>query len=105
MCEVAAERGVFCRGFQRWHDEEFHRRWKPVLGESTHLSRAQMERLANLWQLVEQARCGVTLACDAQTVAGRPCRGWDEFSEVTLARFCSEILGRNVAVALTADRG
>jgi hypothetical protein len=102
MCEVAADRNIFCRGFRRWHEAEFHRKWKAVLGQSTHLSRAQMERLANIWQLSEQIRCRASLACDAQTIAHGPCRGWDEFSNETLARFCDEILGRNVIV--TKDR-
>jgi hypothetical protein len=98
MCEVAADQGIFCRGFRRWHDAEFHRRWKPALGRSTHLSRPQIERLANVWQLAEQVRCRVPLACDVQTDLRGPCRGWNEFSDETLARYCWEILGRNVIV-------
>jgi len=99
MCEVAAERGIFCRGFRRWHEAEFHKKWKAVLGQSTHLTRAQMERLANIWQLSEQIRCRVGLACDAQTISPGACRGWNEFSNEALGRFCDEILGRNVVVA------
>jgi hypothetical protein len=98
MCQVAAERRIFCRGFQRWHDHEFHVRWKPILGESTHLTRPQMEELANLWQLTEQVRMRVDLACDAQAICHGACRGWSEFSNETLARYCYEILGHNVVV-------
>jgi hypothetical protein len=98
MCQVAAECGIFCRGFRRWHDGEFHRRWKGVLGQSNHLTRPQMEEFANIWQLSEQIRCRVGLACDAQTIAPGPCRGWDEFPNETLARFCSDILGKSVIV-------
>jgi hypothetical protein len=98
MCQVAAERRIFCRGFQRWHDSEFHDRWKAILGESTHLTRPQMEELANLWQLTEQIRTRVGLACDAQAMHHGACRGWDEFSNETLARYCNEVLGRNVVV-------
>jgi len=99
MCQVAAERGIFCRGFRRWHDHEFHERWKAIIGQSTHLTRAQMEELANIWQLSEQIRFRVCLACDAQTISHGACRGWDEFSNEALGRFCEEILGRNVVVA------
>jgi hypothetical protein len=99
MCQVAADRGIFCRGFRRWHEAEFHRKWKSVLGQSTHLTRAQMEELANIWQLSEQIRCRVGLACDAQTGASGPCRGWGEFLNAALERFCIEILGKNVVVA------
>jgi len=98
MCQVAAERGFFCRGFRRWHDAEFHRRWKVYLGSSTHLSRTQIEELANIWQLSEQVRHRVRLACDAQAIAHGACRGWDEFSNDSLAAHCSQILGLNVVV-------
>ena len=93
MCQVAAERRIFCRGFQRWHDSEFHDRWRAILGESTHLTRPQMEELANVWQLTEQIRTRVGLACDAQAMCHGACRGWDEFSNETLGRYCNEILG------------
>lgn len=53
LCQVAAERGIFCRGFRRWNASEFDRRWRDHIGRSTHLSRAQMEQYANLWQLAE----------------------------------------------------
>lgn len=98
MCQVAAERGIFCRGFRRWHAAEFDRRWRQALGRSTHLTRAQMEEFANIWQLAEQVRCRVTLACDATALAHSPCRGWDEFSNAEMARYCSDILGQGVVV-------
>jgi len=98
MCEVAATEQIFCRGFQRWHDAEFHRRWRPALGTSTHLQRAQVEKLADLWQLSEQLRCSVAFACDASALCPGACRGWDEFSNDALARFCAELLGACVVV-------
>jgi hypothetical protein len=98
LCQVAARRGIFCHGFRRWNDGEFDRRWRRFIGRSTHLSRAQMEEFANVWELAEQIRKRVALACDAQMEARRPCRGWDEFSNTELARFCSEVLGKNVDV-------
>jgi hypothetical protein len=98
MCRVAAERGIFCRGFGRWPEREFHERWKLLIGVSTHLSRAQMERLADIWQLGEQLQHRVALICDAQTMFPGACRGWDEFSNADLARFCGEILERPVVV-------
>jgi hypothetical protein len=98
LCQVAAERGVFCRGFRRWNEAEFDRRWRAYIGRSTHLSRAQMEEYANVWQLAEQLRCRVSLACDTQTTPHGPCRGWNEFSNSDLARFCCDVLGENVEV-------
>lgn len=98
LCQVAADRGIFCRGFRRWGEAEFDRRWRKYIGRSTHLSRAQMEEYANLWELAEQIRKRVSLACDAQTAAGGPCRGWNEFSNADLARFCNDVLGTDVEV-------
>lgn len=93
ICRVAAERGIFCRGFGRWRAAEFDRRWHGSIGRSSHLSREQMEQFADLWQLTEQFRCGVSLACDANHAPESPCRGWDEFSDEDLARFCRDLEG------------
>jgi hypothetical protein len=98
LCQVAADRGIFCRGFRRWGEAEFDRRWRKYIGRSTHLSRAQMEEYANVWELAEQIRRRVSLACDAQSAAGGPCRGWNEFSNAELARFCNDVLGENAEV-------
>jgi hypothetical protein len=98
MCQVAAEKRIFCRGFRRWHDAEFLRKWKSAIGSSTHLNRGQMEEFANFWQLVEQTRLGVSFACDAQTLCHGACRGWDEFGNDQLARYCSDVLKENVRV-------
>lgn len=104
LCQVAAERGIFCRGFRRWNASEFDRRWRDHIGRSTHLSRAQMEQYANLWQLAEQVRHRVTLACDGQrTSAQGPCRGWNEFSNDEIARFCADLLFENVEVVDSAS--
>lgn len=106
LCRVAAERGIFCRGFRRWHIAEFDRRWRDAIGRSTHLSRSQMERFADLWQLTEQVCRGTSLACDAADADGSPCRGWDEFSDEELARFCRELdAERPVNVEQGAEHG
>jgi len=94
ICKVAAERGIFCRGFRRWNDHEFHERWKTTLGASTHLNRGQMEELAELWQQCEQLSHGIALACDAPPAARAACRGWDEFTDLELRDFCRETTGQ-----------
>ena len=98
ICTVAAELGVFCRGFRRWTDDVFARGWTRALGRSTHLSRPQMERLADIWLLSEQLRLRVPCACDLAAAGGGVCRGWNGFSNADLERCCDEILGRNVAI-------
>jgi hypothetical protein len=91
MCRVAAELGIFCRGFRRWPDREFHDRFKRTLGVSTHLNRTQMETLADLWQLTEQVRLGVGLACDAARRGAGACRGWDELTDAELRKTFEEL--------------
>lgn len=95
ICRVAAERMIFCRGFRRWHIAEFDRRWRPAIGRSTHLTRDQMEKYANLWQLTEQVCQRVPLACDLTPGPTTPCRGWEEFSDEDLARFSRDLPDRN----------
>ena len=99
LCQVASEQGIFCLGFRRWNAPEFDRSWRDHIGRSTHLSRAQIEQYANLWQLTEQVRRHVPLACDAVHNSGHlPCRGWNEFSNDVIARFCASLLYENVEV-------
>ena len=98
MCRAAAQEGIFCHGFRRWPEREFHDRWKGQLGVSTHLTRSQMEELADLWQLTEQVRRRDALICDAQTVCPGACRGWNEFTDSDLENFCHEILGESVHI-------
>ena len=62
-----------------------------------------MAELANVWQLSEQIRHRVALACDAQSIAHGACRGWDEFPNESLAAFCSDLLWLNVVVADRSD--
>jgi hypothetical protein len=99
MCQVAAQKGIFCHGFRRWDDREFHRKWKPAIGTSTFLTRAQMEEFANLWQLTEQVRLRVCFACDAGTLSPGACRGWEEFGNDALASHCAGVLGVQVRIA------
>jgi hypothetical protein len=98
LCQVAAQRGIFCHGFRRWNAAEFDRHWTKAIGRSTHLSREQMEEFANLWQLAEQIRQRVTLACDACIQTAGACHGWSEFSNDELSRFCADVLGTPVRV-------
>jgi hypothetical protein len=94
VCKVAADRGIFCRGFRRWSDREFHDRFKGTLGVSTHLTRPQMEELADLWQLTEQLSQGIALICDAPAAARAACRGWDEFTDLEIQGFGCEMIGQ-----------
>ena len=103
LCRLASERGTFCGGFRRWPAREFHRRLRPHIGTSTHLTRSQMEAFADIWQLSEQLRLGVTLACDAASLSPGACRGWEELSDADLTISCRELLGKAVTVGGQGD--
>jgi hypothetical protein len=94
ICEVAANRGIFCRGFAQWSLEELRRRYDWIEHARPNLSRAELERLANAWQLARQQVYGCSLACDTQTEEHDTCRGWDDFTDAQLeafhASFCHE---------------
>ena len=97
ICLVASEHGIFCRGFRRFGEAEFRERYREVVARRG-LSRRQQEYLANSWQLARQLAENVALACDAQAIEHDTCRGWDDFTNVELARFLRELLAVEVDV-------
>lgn len=99
MCQVAAKKGVFCHGFARWNDEELRKHFAGLVSQRPKLNRWQLEELANRWELARQIVQGVALACDAQTLEHDTCRGWDDFSNQELERFCADILGIDAVVS------
>ncbi|HVS32312.1 MAG TPA: hypothetical protein VMS98_12775 [Thermoanaerobaculia bacterium] len=91
ICRVAADRGVFCRGFLRFTDDELRDRFSWIdrkLGQHT---RRKLEEVVDRWQLARQEVNQVPLACDVQQVEGDGCRGWDDFSDEDLSRFYLEL--------------
>lgn len=98
ICEVAASKGIFCGGFKRWTDAELKEHFAGLLKRRPNLTRAQLEELANTWELARQIVDNVNFACDVQTLEHDTCTGWDEFTNEQLARFCVDLLGLNVSV-------
>lgn len=96
MCQVAAERGIFCRGFCRYSDEELRRRYWWLAGPG--LTRKQIEQRANLWQLARQLYHDLPLACDVQQRDRDACNGWDGFSNEFLTQFCRKLTGRELEI-------
>ena len=66
------------------------------------ISREELERAANRWQLDRQLDVGTLVSCDTQQMFYETCRGWKDFSNAQLAQFCLELLGEEVIV--TGDR-
>jgi hypothetical protein len=98
MCDVAAERGMYCGGFRRLSDEEFRERYDWLVNHNPKASRKEIEELANQWQLARQIVDRVPLSCDAQLREHDTCNGWNEFTNAELERFCREILHKNARI-------
>ncbi len=98
ICQVAADRGILCRGFRHYSDEELRDRYDWLVRKNPTATRPDLEKMANLWQLARQVLEGVPLACDAQKIEHDTCMGWDDFTNTDLSRFYREIFGEDVIV-------
>ena len=98
MCRVAAERGIFCRGFNQFSDDELRRRYWWIVRRRPSLTREQLEQIANDWQLTQQEVKDVPVACDVQARLHDTCRGWDDFSNDQLAQVYQQLTGETVLV-------
>ncbi|HVT42892.1 MAG TPA: hypothetical protein VMT00_00725 [Thermoanaerobaculia bacterium] len=101
VCQVAAERGLFCRGFARYSDEELEKRYYWLVRRDRNMDREELEGLANQWQLARQLFSDLSTACDVQQIERDTCRGWDDFTDRHLEEYCHELLGQSVEI----DRG
>lgn len=98
ICQAAADRGIFCRGFQQYSDGGLRRTYS-WLSKRHPGTREELEDLANSWQLARQEADQLPLACDVQQKEHDSCNGWDDFSNDELARFCLELTGQTIVVA------
>jgi hypothetical protein len=98
LCQVASQRGIFCKGFRGLSDEEFKKRYHTLVARRPGLTRRQYEYLANQWQLARQVVDGVKCACDAQAKEHDTCGGWDDFTNEDLVRFCRELFAAEVTL-------
>ena len=98
MCRVAADRGIFCRGFNQFSDDELRRRYWWIVRRRPSLTREQLEQIANDWQLTQQEVKDVPVACDVQARLHDTCRGWDDFSNDQLAQVYQQLTGETVLV-------
>jgi hypothetical protein len=98
ICRIAAERGIFCKGFSRYTDQQLRERYSWLVNRDPSISRHRLEDLADRWQLARQVFDDVPIACDAQQIEHDTCGGWDEFSDGDLVRFCRELLHESVII-------
>lgn len=96
ICKVAAEKGIFCQGFHRYSNEDMKRRYEWIQRKRPGGTRADLEEVANRWQLARQEVTGLPTSCDVQQIERDACRGWDDFTSDDLSRFYFELTGRTV---------
>jgi hypothetical protein len=92
-CQVATERNILCKGFRRDSDDQLRKRYAPYVGGADRISRSDLERAANHWQLARQRTEDAPVACDVQYRYYQVCRGWNDFSNEELSDFCLELAG------------
>jgi len=100
VCQVAATRGLFCHGFAQWKFGELKERYPQIVRSRPALTRAELEELANRWQLARSSGQEGQIACDVQAAEThyQQCRGWDEFDDRQLERFHAEICGEEIEI-------
>src|SRR5215212_762514 len=98
ICRLAAETGVFCKGFRRYTDEQLRERYGWIAKKNPDAPRKELEAIADRWQLARQDVVGAATSCDVQQLEHDACGGWDDFSNDELARFLLELTGRKVEV-------
>jgi len=96
VCRFAAEENVLCRGFSRYTDEQLRQRYG-FLGDAE-TPREELELRADEWQIARRELEKAPTACDVQQHFVETCRGWNEFTNQELARFCRDICGDRVVV-------
>jgi len=103
LCEVAGREKILCGGFAQWSFGELKQRHDWIVKRRPHITRKQLEELANRWQLARQYVSETGLACDNQIKENhhQVCHGWDEFSDEDIARFCQELSGDEFCIAKT----
>lgn len=98
MCKVAAERGIFCSGFQRFTEGELRERYWWIVRKRPQITREELEAIANDWQLAQQDVRDLPIACDVQSQLHDTCRGWNDFTDQQLAAHLRQVTGNNVRV-------
>ena len=99
ICKLAAQTGIFCKGFRRDSDAELKERYAWIAKKNPDAPREELEEVADRWQLARQEVVGALTSCDVQQLEHDTCGGWDDFADDQLARFLRELTGRSVVVS------
>lgn len=98
ICMVAARKGIFCKGFRRFTDQELRQKFDWIASSRPELDRAELEDVINKYKLGRSSALGLSLSCDAQMIDRDTCLGWDEFKDAELQKFYQEWLGEPVEI-------
>jgi len=98
MCDKAARLGIYCGGFGAFSLAELKRRYYWIAHEDPDISRDELQRKANIWQLARQDMLGTKLCCDTQALEHDTCRGWDWHSDDDLQRWLREFTGQDMEI-------
>ena len=99
ICKAAADKGIFCNGFNRFGDGELRRRFSWLGDRARTLPREDLEEIANRWQLARQEVGGLPIACDVQQREHDSCNGWSDFANEDLSKFYAEVFKLEVNIA------
>ncbi|MFN7972565.1 MAG: hypothetical protein U0166_09480 [Acidobacteriota bacterium] len=102
LCLVAARKGIFCKGFAQWSDDELRKKFAWIADARPGISREELEDVINRYKLGRTEALGCDLPCDAQMIDRDTCFGWDGFSDEDLVRFHKEWYGEEVKVTAVA---
>ena len=97
-CRVAAEKGIFCRGFTQFTDPQLRQKYAWITRRHPKMSREELEGIADRWQLARQEVNDLPIACDVQTRERDLCGGWNDFSNDQLSAFLFELTGQRIDV-------
>lgn len=98
MCKVAADRRIFCNGFKRFTDQELRDRYWWIVRRRPDITRAELEKIANDWQLTQQDVKNLPTACDVQTKVHDTCGGWTDFTDDQLVSFYEQMTGQRISI-------
>lgn len=97
-CKVAADRRIFCNGFRQFTDQQLRERYWWIVRKRPDITRAELEKIANDWQLAQQDVKDLPIACDVQQRAHDTCGGWSDFSNEQLVAFYQQLTGKEIRI-------
>ena len=95
-CRVADDRHLLCHGFGQDNKTELRMRYAHEIDVTG--NRSAIEERANEYQVRRMQEEAAPTSCDVQQHYYETCRGWDEFTNEDLARFCFELFGEPISV-------